>query len=168
MTIQERIIYFNFIRDIPYYIAVEEGETDFCCASKPMMLKVLLESLGLKVRRILADVKWSSWIPKHIMKLPHDKDTDNHEFLEVYIPEKKKWVKVDPTWDSRQKAFPVPKWDGLSDTILCVKPDKIYSPEESKKMLETEDDPAARKLYLEHHKEFFKAFNSWLQSQRTY
>lgn len=167
--IEKRKGIFKIVRDIPYYISTGK-EQDYSCATKPLILKTLLESLGLKLRRIICEFRWEKLnLPKELLELPHD-EVDTHEYLEVYVPEKEKWVKVDPNWDSWQRFFPVAEWDGISDTIIAVTPEKTYSPEDSMKIIKEEDEvsPQVRKDYLEKNKKFFQALNKWLQYQRTY
>ena len=162
--------YFRMVRDIPYYIAVGD-EQDYCCATKPLMLDKLLSTLGLKSRHILCTFRWSKLgLPPEVLAIPHD-DEDTHEFLEVQIPETGAWVRVDPNWDSRIRNLnlPISEWDGIHDTPVAVPAEKIYTAEESEKLIAEEEaaDAAVRKEYLERNKDFFIAINKWIDSQRV-
>lgn len=168
-NIKERVRMFRFVRDIPYYISSGE-EQDYSCATKPFILDKLLRSIGLKVNHVLCTFKWEKLgLNKDLLSLPHDPE-ETHEYLLVFIPENNKWVKVDPTWDSRiqHPSISISKWDGLSDTIITVPIERKWSPEESKKLIEEEDNMSEeeRLEYLKRNKQFFAAFNRWLESQR--
>lgn len=167
--IEERIRLFKIVRDIPYYISIGD-EQDYSCATKPFILDILFKSLGLEVKHILCTFKWEKQdLPKELLEISHD-PTETHEYLLVLIPEKNRWVKVDPTWDSRIQlpAFPIAEWDGLSDTPIAVQVERTWSPEESKKLIAEEENMSneERAEYLKRNGEFFSAFNKWLESQR--
>lgn len=166
-----RILFFRIVRDIPYRIALAEGEQDYCCATKPMILDRLLSTLGLRCRHILCSFRWEDLnLPRHLVTLTHD-EIDTHEYLEVLVPETQAWLKVDPNWDIwiRSPSIPIAQWDGLHDTILAVKPLETYSPEKSANLIAEEDqaDPEARSAYLKKNAKFFRELNRWLQSQRV-
>lgn len=159
--------YFMFVRDIPYHIAVET-EQDYSCATKPIILEKLLTSLGLKCQRTLCTFKWKSLKPpKRILNIPHD-DVDTHEFLKVFVPETKRWVQVDPNWDSRihNSNLPIAEWDGINNTKIAVPIIKLYPKDEGKRISAEEDFPLIRKQYLDRNRAFFKAINRWVDSQR--
>jgi hypothetical protein len=165
--ITERIRLFKMVRDIPYYIAVNEGEQGYECVTKPEILSKLLRAINLKTRDIVCYFKWHDLgLPKEILKIPHE-DPETHGYIEVFIPEKNKWVRVDPNWDSRinYPKIPIAEWDGLSDTKLAVTPLKILSPEESASF-NSQDIGDEREKYMERNKAFFNALNKWLQSIR--
>lgn len=169
-SVEERKRYFRMVRDIPYYIALGD-EQDYCCATKPLMLDRLLSTLELKSRHILATFRWQKiGLPSEIVAIPHD-DLDTHEFLTVFIPETRAWVRVDPNWDSRIKNpnLPVSEWDGLHDTSVAVPIEKVYSPEESERLIAEEDsaDAKVRQEYLNRNMQFFTAVNRWIDSQRV-
>jgi hypothetical protein len=154
------------VRDIPYYIAVSDKEQGYECVTKPEILDRLLQTIELKSRHIICEFRWEDLrLPKEILKLPHE-DPETHEYLEVWIPERKKWVKVDPTWDSRLRPkLPIAEWDGLSNTKLAVIPIKILSPEESAAFI-AQDIGEEREKYMERNRKFFIALNRWLESIR--
>ncbi|QQG39692.1 MAG: hypothetical protein HYS81_04975 [Candidatus Aenigmatarchaeota archaeon] len=164
----ERIRLFKTVRDIPYRIAVG-SEQDYCCSTKAAMLDKLLQTTGLRSRHIVCYFRWEDFdIPKDIIALPHE-DPETHEYLEVWIPEKTAWAKVDATWDSRIRnmKIPIAEWDGLSDTKLAVSPLKTLSPENSTKFIDNEtQDRDAYEAYMEKNREFFVALNGWLDSMR--
>lgn len=163
--IEERIRFFEVVRDIPYYISLGD-EADYCCATKPIILDALLSKLGLEVRHILCQFRWSKMsLPEELLQIPHD-DLETHEYLEVLIPENGKWVIVDPTWDRKIKhsSVPIAEWDGLSDTVVGIPVEKVWSPEESEKLNAEEDED--REVYLQRNGKFFDALNRWLESLR--
>jgi len=163
----ERIKLFKMVRDIPYYISLSEDVQGYECVTKPTMLDKLLQTLGLKSRHMLCEFKWEDLdLPEELLKLPHE-DPEIHRFLEVFIPETNKWIKVDPNWDSKiqHPGIPIAEWDGLNDTKLAVIPTKFYTVEESKKFIE-QDIGDERNTYLLKNKDFFIAFNKWLDSKR--
>ncbi|MBI5803532.1 hypothetical protein HY448_02495 [Candidatus Pacearchaeota archaeon] len=135
---KERIKMFEQVRDIPYYISVGK-EKGFDCSVKAEMLKKLLD---LKSRSIICEFRWEDLkLPKEILEIYHE-NPEYHEFLEVYIPEKQKFVIVDPTWDNRLKSIlPINEWDGLNNTRIAVPAKKIYSPEESEKKIQKMNNP---------------------------
>ncbi|MFH0986469.1 MAG: hypothetical protein V1911_00300, partial [Candidatus Micrarchaeota archaeon] len=121
MGIEERISFFKQVRDIPYYIATQ-GETDYCCSSKAVMLQELLKTIGIKSRLRIGLFKWESLeLPGRIMALPKE-NPQVHTFLEVFVPETKKWVKVDSAWDGKIKHSKIKasEWDGLNDTETAM------------------------------------------------
>lgn len=165
--ISERIRLFRMVRDIPYYIAVG-NEQDYCCATKPIILDKLLQTIGLKSRHIICEFRWEDLgLPKELLKLRHE-DFETHEYLEVWIPERKKWVKVDPNWDSRIKhsKITIAEWDGLNNTKLAVIPTKTLSIQKSKEFIVKDATPAERNAYMKKNGKFFIAFNKWLESIR--
>lgn len=167
--IEERVRLFRIVRDIPYHISTGM-EQDYSCATKPFVLDLLLRSIGLKVKHVLCTFKWEKLgLPKKLLAIPHDSE-ETHEYLLVFVPENEKWVKVDPTWDSKiqHPSIPIAKWDGLSDTLIAVPIERIWTPEESEKLItEEENMPEDKRAeYLKRNSEFFKMFNRWLESQR--
>lgn len=167
--IEERIKLFRIVRDIPYYISTGT-EQDYSCATKPFILDLLLRSIGLEIKHVLCTFKWAKLeLPEELLARPHDPE-ETHEYLLVFVPEKNKWVKVDPTWDSRiqHSLIPIAEWDGLNDTLIAVPVEHTWSPEESEKLIEEEENMSEeeRAEYLKKNAEFFKAFNRWLESQR--
>lgn len=169
-SIQERRRLFRMVRDISYFISLDESEQDYCCVTKPFLLDRLLGTIGLKSRHILCTFRWEDLpLPADVMKHSHDAE-DTHEYLEVFTPEDGKWVKVDPNWDSRlRSSFNIAEWDGVHDTILAVTPLRTYSPEESEEIIKAEEaqDASARIAYIERNRDFFQSLNVWLAHQRV-
>jgi len=169
-TLKERVRLFRIVRDIPYYISLEDSMQDYSCVIKPFLLDRLLSTLGVKSKHILCTFRWGDLsLPRSVLEHAHDPE-DTHEFLAVFVPERAEWVTVDPNWDSSVgHIFRVAEWDGLSDTCLAVTPIKTFSAEESAKIIQEEDtqDPSIRYAYLERNKDFFQAFNRWLVDQRV-
>ena len=164
--IAERIRLFKIVRDIPYYVAVG-NEQGYECVTKPEILDRLLQTIGLKSRHIICEFRWEDLgLPKALLNLPHE-DPETHEYLEVWVPEKKKWVKVDPTWDSKiqHPKIPIAEWDGLNDTKLAVNPVMVFSPKESTAFI-AQDTGEEREKYTEKNRRFFIALHKWLESIR--
>lgn len=166
---EQRIRMFNIVRDIPYYISTGK-EQDYSCATKPFLLDILMKSLGLKVQHILCTFKWEYLsLPEKLASIPHD-DVETHEYLKVYIPEIKEWINLDPTWDSniQHKSFKISYWNGVSSTPIAVPIEHEWSPQESIKLIEEEDNISEdeRNNYIKRNGEFFRAFNTWLHELR--
>lgn len=130
-NISLRVALFESIRDIPYRIDVQ-GK-DATCLAKNKLLGELLLRMGLKCRVIKAESYWKNTpnIPQQLLTLaPFSKFS--HMFLEVFVPETKKWVQVDATWDSAlAPILPIARWNGVDGTILACKiinPKKMGSP----------------------------------------
>src|SRR3989339_1633592 len=114
---QLRVKLFEAVRDIPYYLG-EEGK-NASCGAKAKLLSKLLEAIGLRCRLVYCYFTWAETnIPKEIVnRAPQAKAS--HVLLKVYVPENKKWVFVDPTWDSGLKThFKISQWDGVSNTTI--------------------------------------------------
>lgn len=163
MTIIET---FKTIRDIPYRIPLTLNEEDKCCDGKHIMLKNLLEELGLKVRYRVCSFLWSSVnLPNEVLNIFHD-NLSSHVWLEVLINDK--WLIIDATWDIGIKnIFPINEWDGKSNTKIAVNPLKLYTPQESARIMNNSNDEEII-LDLKRNKSFYKAFNDWLAVQRTF
>lgn len=171
MNNETRINLFKMARDIPYKIALMPEEQDYCCATKPKILDLLLFTEGLKTRHILCTFRWSDLALPSDVLLKSVNEEDTHEFLEVFIPETGKWVAVDPSWDAALAGagLRVADWDGFSPTTICVDPIQIFSPEESADLIAQEDNvsPEIRAAYLAENAEFFRALNNWMASVRN-
>jgi hypothetical protein len=160
----DAITAFNTERDIPYRIPLTPQEHDACCSGKATRLKAALEKLGYTVRYRVCDFVWSEvGLPDELFDIPRE-DHCTHTYLEVLIEEH--WIVVDPTWDNKQTRFPVNEWDGKTDTKVAVRSISIYGPERSAEIL-LETDEAAIKADLATNKEFYAAFNEWLEESRN-
>ena len=82
------IFYFNFIRDIPYKIPLNNQEPDHCCTGKHKVLYYILKNHKIKVRSRLCEFKWSSLnLPKKVEKFKKE-DICSHAYLEFYNTKK--------------------------------------------------------------------------------
>ena len=170
MSIAQRIAFFNFIRDIPYHIGLNDDDRNYNCVTKSEMLGQMLQGLGLKTRPIYCTFDWTETpLPEDLLNLPRDPG-ETHQFLQVFNPRTKNWMNVDPTWDKtlQKVGFPIAQWDGKSDTILAVKPHLIYSPEETLRVMAEENDPDISKQRIDKHTPFYRSINEWLQRHRQF
>lgn len=122
---QLRIKLFEAVRDIPYYLG--DNKTNASCGAKAKLLGEILGKIGLKCRLIYCYFNWDDTkIPKEITrKAPHKQA--RHILLKVYIPERKKWVFVDPTWDNKLATyFKISKWNGVSNTTITVPTKRFF------------------------------------------
>jgi len=164
MKISERINLFNSIRDLPFCIM---GKKAAYCFSKSKQLKNGLESIGIKSRMMQGWFKWSDLnIPEKIKTLIVA-DRQKHVFLEVYIPEKNRWVYVDPTWDIYLKSiFPIAQWDGINEANLMT---KLTGVSEYKKasILHRTINKVKRKLHFKNNDNFYRALDRWIDEIRS-
>lgn len=168
MSVAERIACFEFIKNIPYEIGLPYGAPGYCCSSKSKMLARLLEAMGLETRQIICGFDWTETpLPQDLLALPREAG-ETHQFMQVFIPEKQEWVDCDPTWDQGlQKAgFDIAEWDGLNDTILAVKPHRIYTPEEVQQLMIEYSDPDTIRLHFERCDKFYRGLNKWMKDIR--
>ncbi len=124
MNTQLRKQLFLAVRDIPYRLGT--ASEDCSCIAKTKLLGELLTRAGLECQIWGSLLDWSkTGMPASLFKLAPT-PTVNHIFLKVFIPETKRWVIVDPTWDKRfTGTFPINDWDGLSDTELAYPSDQL-------------------------------------------
>ena len=79
--IEKRVSLFKFISDIPYKIALNSEEQDYCCSTKSLMLASLLEREGLKTRQIICDFNWVDMpLPEAVLSLPYMVEETTHQF----------------------------------------------------------------------------------------
>jgi len=118
MNLKLRKQLFLAVRDLPYKISNQS--TDTSCVAKTKILGELFTRLGLECQVWQAVVDWKDiGLPGELLKLA-PRPFVKHFFLKVFIPETKKWVVVDPTWDMRFRGqLPVNDWDGLTNTTLA-------------------------------------------------
>ncbi|MCK5629946.1 MAG: hypothetical protein KAI26_04985 [Nanoarchaeota archaeon] len=156
---------FNSIRDIPYRIALKWGEEDNCCSGKHEKLFNLLTKQGYKVRYRVCVFLWSSLnLPQELEKIPHDDDC-THTYLEIYLDDT--WKILDATWDSGLKnIFQINEWDGKSDTEIALEPIETFTPERSLEIVKNQNESLIKKD-LKINGKFYKAFNGWLDENRT-
>ncbi len=155
---------FNNVRDIPYELPTNINNKNNSCLGKHRKLKSLLEKEGIKARYKICSYLWNSMnLPENVLSLIEN-DEATHLYLEILI--NKKWIILDATWDSNLKnIFEVNFWDGKSDTMIAVKPVKIFSVEESEKII---GDISAQDVLnnLGKDLDFKSTFNNWLSENR--
>jgi hypothetical protein len=171
-NVAERINLFRTVRDIPYHIGLSQDDSDYSCMAKSPLLQKLFETIRIKSRRMYCRFLWKdSKLPQAILAKSPLPDC-LHEYLEVFVPEKKKWIVVDATWDSGLKSagFPVSNWNGVSPTPLGVKPVKFYSPRKSDAIREQIEgySTAEWNKFFKQNRAFFKAMNNWLEQRRRH
>jgi hypothetical protein len=178
-----RISLFEHVRDIPYAVIphirnYESGPAELLrgmcgsCTPKHFLLGKLFERLGLDIKYATFPFSWDDpdiRYPDEIRELARALPTEYHLALKVLI--EGQWRLVDATWDLPLKTagFPVNEsWDGMSDTLLAVKPieeidnrdamDRDATVKERKSAW-TDDDHAREVLFIE-------KLNRWLASLR--
>jgi hypothetical protein len=156
---------FEKVRDIPYGIPLSLEEPDKCCSGKADMLFKILKKGGYDVRYRLCTFRWSDLnLPKEIQDIPHD-DESSHSYLEINIDGQ--WKILDATWDRKLKGiFNINEWDGKSDTEIAVPVRECLSPEKSLGYIEHISTPEAIIADYKVNREFYKAFNEWLEMKR--
>ena len=155
---------FSSIRDIPYKIPLSLDDKAVDCDKKHKKLLNLLTKQGLKVRFRICVFLWSELnVPAKILKISHI-DKCEHLYLEVLI--NNQWITLDATWDIGLKnILKVNEWDGKSNTVIAVKPIRIYSSQEKRNLSHNE----TKKSFIEDikiNRAFYKAFNMWLEKNR--
>ncbi len=163
MKAKNRIEIFNNVRDLPFKIT---GKDSMYCSKKCTLLKRRLANIGIESKIMIGNFKWTDIaLPKNIIQLIN-KDREQHAFLRVCIPETKKWVDVDPTWDnSLRDVFQISKWDGKNDTILMTKLSKIREHKKAK-FLRRLYIRIKRKFIKENNYNFYVQLDNWLDSVR--
>ena len=174
MIRMDAVEYFEFVRDVPFRMALSAGDPDHSCFRKAKVLKPLLESVGLKARFGLFRFSWNDLnLAESVKAIPHVDVV--HVCLEVYSKEQARWVVVDPTWDKGLASeLPVAEWDGKSDTAIAVKPTKRLDPIESQEELDKFFDVPALQEWLElpmdspskGNGRFYQALNEWAEGIR--
>ena len=162
---EELIKIFESVRDIPYRIPLSLEEEDNCCSGKHEKLLRILKERGYEVRYRVCVFLWSSLsLPKDLKKISHS-GKSSHIYLEIKLDGV--WRILDATWDKGLKGlFHVSEWDGKSNTEIAVKPVKIFSAEETTKVVKMENDEISIKRDLEANGKFYEAFNKWLEKNR--
>jgi hypothetical protein len=163
MKAKNRIEIFNSVRDLPFRIT---GKNPMYCSKKCNLLKKKLANIGMESKIMVGSFKWTDLaLPKDILRFIN-KDPEGHAFLRVYIPETKKWVDVDPTWDNLlSDVFQISEWDGKSDTILMTKLNKIREHKKAK-FLRRLYIKIKRKFIKENNHNFYVQLDTWLDSVR--
>ncbi len=169
MTIAQRVAVFQFVRDIPYHIGLNDADANYNCVSKAEMLGQMLAGIGIKSRPIICTFDWTETpLPADLLAMPRDPG-ETHQFLQVFVPRTKQWVNVDPTWDKKltSAGFAIAEWNGQTDTILAVKPHVIYSPNDTLRVMAEENNPDIAAKHMVKHTPFYNGINQWLQKQRA-
>lgn len=163
MKVKNRIEIFNNIRDLPFRIT---GKNSMYCSKKCNLLKKRLADIGIESKIMVGNFKWTDLpLPKNIIQFIN-KDREQHAFLRVYIPETKKWVDIDPSWDnSLSDVFQVSNWDGHNNTILMTKLNKIREYKKAK-FFRRLFIRIKRKLIKENNHNFYVQLDNWLDSVR--
>lgn len=183
--VDARISLFEHVRDIPYAVIphirnYESGPGELLrgmrgsCTPKHFLLGILFERLGLEIRYATFPFSWNDSeirYPDELRELAAALPTEYHLALRVLIDGG--WRLVDATWDTPMKeaGFPVNEsWDGMSDTLLAVKPiEEIENRDagdrdacvKERKSGWSDDDHAREKLFCE-------KLNLWLASLRSH
>jgi len=162
----DALVAFKKVQQIPYRIQLSISEGDYSCTGKAAQLKELLEKAGYKVRYIVCEFRWSDLgLPQNLLNVKHE-DSCTHTYLEAFIDGK--WIKIDPTWDSAlHRILPVATWNGKSDTVLAVKPFNTFSAQKSAEIMSNVNDSEVLED-LKKNGAFYKAFNDWLEIERTH
>ncbi len=130
-----------------------------------MRLKDELGKLWYIVNYRVCDFFWSDLeLPTEILQVKHE-DRSTHVYLEVTIYDE--IVIVDPTRDSwLSKIMHINQWDWISNTNIAVHPIKLYSLEESNKIMNsTSEDDVQNDLSV--NKDFYDAINKRFSLQRV-
>jgi hypothetical protein len=179
-----RISLFEHVRDIPYAVIpelrnCETGPAELLegmrgsCTPKHFLLGTFFERLGLEIRYATFPFSWDDpdiKYPDEIRELAAALPTEYHLALKVLIDGN--WRLVDATWDPplRSAGFPMNEsWDGLSDTILAVKPIEEIENRDARDRESTVKERKASWTDEDHAREalFVKKLNRWLESLRT-
>ena len=169
-SLAARVKAFEDIRDLEYRFDFLDRSRDTTCLSKATRLKAVLADFGIESRHICCRHRWSETLPLPLTgRAPAEEG--QHHYLEVLVPETRRWTAVDPTWDSGLKAagFPVAEWDGINPTILAVKPFATFSPERSDGIRRVIDGLGnACWVQMQNlYGPFYDDLNAWIASQRT-
>jgi len=155
---------FKTIRDILYKIPLDYEEEDNCCSGKSSKLFNILKINGYKVRYRVCVFLWDDLpLPEDVKKIPHDKDC-THTYVEIFLRDE--WKVIDLTWDKGLKSiFHINEWDGESSTEIAVRPIKIFTPSKSLSIVSNQTKEIINDD-LGRNREFYKAFNEWLNRIR--
>lgn len=156
---------FNSERDIPYRIPLSADETDDCCSGKHERLLRKFRDAGVEARQRICWFRWSDVpLPQDVAAVPHDDDC-THLYLEVKTNDV--WNIVDATWDpGLASVFQVNEWTDGTDMAVAVPATKTLSPEESETYMRSLTSADTEKD-LAKHREFYRAFNAWLERIRV-
>ena len=143
-----RVAIYYKIRDIPYatipelrnperyldILKLNEGS----CMPKHLLLCNMYQMIGLELLYVVYPFKWNEFgflYPTELRKLADDMPIGNHLACKVDIGGKLTLVDASLDTGLENLGLPVNKeWDGLSDTLLAVKPcgeEELYHPSEA-------------------------------------
>jgi hypothetical protein len=163
MKISERIELFDSIRDVPFCLM---GKRAFYCFTKNNLLRKKLAIGGIDSVLMQGWFKWSDLpLPQEAKNLIR-KDKQKHVFLKIFIPEKNKWVYVDPTLDKALKGvFPIAEWNGIDETILMTKLSRI-SEYKKRNIFARLINKMERRFSPEGNNQFYYWLDEWMDKKR--
>lgn len=155
---------FESIRDIPYKIPLTLKDKSIDCDKKHKLLADMLTKENYQVRFRVCAFMWNQQaLPQEVLAIPHE-DKCEHLYLEVF--REYSWQVLDITWDERlQNVFPICEWDAANNPVAII-PTEIYPQEYDRPLIHNETE----ETFLEDINTsgvFYKAFNEWLEQQRT-
>ncbi len=165
----------ELVREIPYKILenfnpsqmLKEGKGS--CTPKHIFLASYLKKIGVPFTFLVISFhfkKANIAFPRSKLKIVHALPLTYHIALKVKI--KNKFKIVDVTWDSKLKGFPINNlWDGESDMILGVTPEKIFETSVDPRIFTKTLKQAFTPQEKEHIKKFVLFFNDFLEKART-
>lgn len=178
-----RIVVFEHIRDIPYYLVPQIADPDEwaasilalnkgSCSPKHYLLGMLFNRMGLEVKYVSYSFRWDkqpvNYSPE-LAELAKGSPTGYHGACKAKIDGQ--WILIDATWDSAlsKAGFAVNlNWDGKSNTRNAVVPLKEIIHDDLQSRLNFVSQK--RSLYSEKEKEiysrFIEKFNLWLEDLR--
>lgn len=175
-ALDARISVFEKIRDIPYAVVPELLEPERyleilkenkgSCTPKHFLLCNMYQRLGITVLYVVYPFRWDELeidYPSNLRKLAEQMPLSYHLACKADIGGN--LVLLDATIDKplERLGLPVNKnWDGLTDTLLPIKPrgeEQIYHPSEASHIEATLDESSLA---------FYGKLNSWLEDIRSY
>jgi hypothetical protein len=137
--ISSRINIFNKLLNIPYGINLNIHDIKNCnmifgekiahCIPKHFVLAYMLQKLDMECRLVSIPFNWrsiSNLLNEGLQQIAKNLSPSLHMACECKINDK--WILIDCSWDPilKDAGFPVnDNWDGFSNTILAVNPEKI-------------------------------------------
>jgi len=181
---EARIVIFEHIRDIPYYLVPQVADPyewavqmlytqKASCSPKHYLLGLYFEELGIPVKYATYPFKWDKQkmeYPDEIKNLTHGLPIAYHVACKAHI--NSKWITIDATWDvalNKCGLFKInTNWDGESEMVVAVDTGEEIVHETLKDRLAFVNEK--RNLYTDQEKtayaEFINKFNAWLERLR--
>ena len=168
-----RIGIYEKLRDIPYAVIPELVDHEIyidilrfnkgSCTPKHFLLCNMYERLGISVLYAVYPFRWDELeidYPPSLKKLAKATPINYHLACKADIDGK--LVLVDATIDLALEKLGLPvnkEWDGISDTLLPIKPlgEELHHPSEAKLISPSFDEKSLA---------FYKELNSWLEEVR--